>query len=424
MRITILAVGSRGDVQPYIALGLGLQAAGYDVRIAAASNFESFIREYGLGYGRLDADFRELMQNDRAQDAMASRNPLRRQRELMGLVHQTLERFATDTWEVCQDADAVIYSSIAVTGYSVAEKLEIPSCWAPLAPMSRTRAFPSVLAPISDRNKQLNWLTHLIEEQIAWQPARGFINHWRREMLGLKPFPFMGPYGRLERERFSVLYGFSPSVIPKPSDWGDSIHVTGYWFLDQSSHWQPPAALVDFIESGTPPVYIGFGSMINRDAEALTRLILQAVVRSKQRAVLATGWDSLGNVDELPDTIFQIESIPHEWLFPRMAAVVHHGGAGTTAAGLRAGIPSVIVPFGADQPFWGQRVYELGIGPKPISRQNLSGESLAEAITHAVCDKEMRRRAVAIGEQIRAEDGVKRAVHVFQRQVLSRFSLS
>lgn len=419
MKITILAVGTRGDVQPYIALGQGLRAAGHEVWVAAASNFEGFVREFGLHYARLDASFRDLLQSDALQQAMTSRNPIQRQREVLRMVHHSLELFAAGTWEVCQGADAIIYSTIAVTAYSVAEKLGVPCFWAPLMPVTRTRFFPSLTTPLGNgRSGLLNWLSHLIEEQAAWQPARSFVNQWRRQTLNLKPFPFWGPYGLLEERRLPVLYGFSAHVVPRPADWSERIHVTGYWFLDSLDGWQPPDGLVDFIEAGPPPVYIGFGSMFSRDAEATTRIVVEALRRCGQRAVLATGWDSLGGV-ELPETVFQIDSAPHDWLFPRMAAVVHHGGAGTTAAGLRAGVPSVIVPFAADQPFWAQRVYELGAGVRPVPHQKLSAERLAEAVSAAVSSSQLRRRAAAIGERIREENGVARAVEIVQDVVCS-----
>ncbi|MCP4593378.1 MAG: glycosyltransferase family 1 protein, partial [bacterium] len=157
-------------------------------------------------------------------------------------------------------------------------------------------------------------------------------------------------------------------MAPKPSDWGEQAHVTGYWFLDHVSDWQPPADLVRFLESGPPPVYVGFGSMMSRRAEQTTRITLDALKQSGQRGLIATGWGALSQSD-LPDEVFLIESVPHDWLFPRTAAVVHHGGAGTTGAGLRAGVPGIVVPFGGDQPFWARRVEALGVGPAPIPRK-------------------------------------------------------
>jgi UDP:flavonoid glycosyltransferase YjiC (YdhE family) len=412
MKITILSVGTRGDVQPYIALGLGLRAAGNDVRIAAASNFEQFVREYGLEYAQLEGNFRELMETDTMQQLMARHNPIHAYHEITMMLRHILESFAADSWKVCQDTDAVIFSTVAVTGYHVAEKLNIPSCWAPLQPINRTRSFPSVIFPMSNnRNGMINWFTHIAEEQLAWQPSRRFINAWRRDTLGLEPLPLIGPNSFLEKRHYPVIYGYSPTVLPKPSDWGDWIHVSGYWFLDHPKDWQPPTGLVNFIKAGKPPIYIGFGSMNNREAKKMTQIIVDAVTLGKERAVLATGWGSLADVN-LPDTIYKVDAIPHDWLFPQMAAAVHHGGAGTTAAALRAGIPSVIIPHIMDQTFWGQRVFDLGVGPQPLPRKKVTVERLAKAIAMTRNDKDMKRQASTLAKQICAENGVARAVEL------------
>jgi len=312
MKITILAVGTRGDVQPYVALGLGLKEAGNEIRVAAASNFERFICNYGLEYGRLEGNFRELMEADTVQQVIAGRNPLQVYREMTNLSRQILDKFSSDLWQVAQGADGLIYSTVALTGYSIAEKLRIPSFWAPLQPMSRTHSFPSVMMSTGNhRNNKLNWLTHLIEEQAAWQPIRVYTNRWRKDFLGLPPYPFKGLRPQLSNMRYPIVYGFSPAVVSKPPDWGDWIQVSGYWFLEHQKDWQPPAGLEDFINNGKPPIYIGFGSMNHREAAKMTRTVIDAVSLTGQRAVLATGWDSLTDAD-LPDT----QCI--EWMQSRM----------------------------------------------------------------------------------------------------------
>jgi len=412
MKITILAVGTRGDVQPYVALGLGLKEAGNEIRVAAASNFERFICNYGLEYGRLEGNFRELMEADTVQQVMAGRNPIQVYREMTNLSRQILDKFSSDLWQVAQGADGLIYSTVALTGYSIAEKLRIPSFWAPLQPMSRTHSFPSVMMSTGNhRNNKLNWLTHLIEEQAAWQPIRVYTNRWRKDFLGLPPYPFKGLRPQLSNMRYPIVYGFSPAVVSKPPDWGDWIQVSGYWFLEHQKDWQPPAGLEDFINNGKPPIYIGFGSMNHREAAKMTRTVIDAVSLTGQRAVLATGWDSLTDAD-LPDTMYRVDAIPHDWLFPQMAAVVHHGGAGTTATAFRAGVPGVIIPHVMDQPFWGRRAFELGVSPQPIPRKQVTAESLATAITTALNDADLRQRASALGKRIRSENGIARAVEL------------
>ena len=209
-----------------------------------------------------------------------------------------------------------------------------------------------------------------------------------------------------------MLYGWSPSVLPQPPDWGRWLHVTGYWFLERLGEWKPPRELADFLDSGPPPVYVGFGSMNKTDPEQLTDIVLRALERTDRRGVLVTGWGGISN-SASPDTVFAVEEVPHDWLFERVEAAVHHGGAGTTAASLRAGIPTIVVPFFADQPFWGRRVAELGVGPEPIPRRSLTVERLTSAIRQATSDRDMKSRAAALGQRIRAETGIERAVEAF-----------
>jgi UDP:flavonoid glycosyltransferase YjiC (YdhE family) len=203
-------------------------------------------------------------------------------------------------------------------------------------------------------------------------------------------------------------------VVPRPPDWGEHIHITGYWYPEDET-WGPPDELRRFIEAGPPPVFIGFGSMPVSQPERTTSLVLEALKRAGQRAVLHTGWAGLGG--DLHDDVFQIEYAPYNWLFPRMAAVVHHGGSGTTASGLRAGVSTLIVPFLFDQSYWGRRVAALGAGPAPIPYKQLSVDRLAEGITRAVNDAAMRQRAASLGQKIRAEDGIAQARQIIEDTV-------
>jgi UDP:flavonoid glycosyltransferase YjiC (YdhE family) len=228
--------------------------------------------------------------------------------------------------------------------------------------------------------------------------------------LELPAAPFFGAYNSPHLQRFPVLYGFSPSIINPPSDWQNT-HVTGYWFLDEDPNWTPSKDLMDFLLEGAPPVFIGFGSMGNRNPEATADLVLQAIAIAGQRAILQSGWGGLSKRD-LPDTVFILDSIPHSFIFPYMAAVVHHGGAGTTSAALRAGVPSIVIPFFGDQPFWGNRIAELGCGTEPIPRKKLTAENLAEAIQMAVTDRSTCETAANLGEKIRAENGIAKAVAI------------
>jgi sterol 3beta-glucosyltransferase len=213
-----------------------------------------------------------------------------------------------------------------------------------------------------------------------------------------------------------LLGAYRPSVIPHPPDWPESVHVTGYLYLDSGEEWRPSAELSAFLDGGNDPVYVGFGSMGGREAGRLAALVIEALFASGRRGVLATGWGGL-RPESVPDQVFVLDSAPHSWLFPRMAAVVHHGGAGTTAEGLRAGVPNVIVPFILDQPFWGARIRALGVGPDPIPKTKLTAARLAEAISSAVTDERIRSRAAEYGRAVSRETGLENAVNLVSAYV-------
>jgi UDP:flavonoid glycosyltransferase YjiC (YdhE family) len=417
MRITVIAIGSQGDVLPYIALGAGLRAAGYDIRLATHSNFQQTVRDQGLEFALLEGNPKEMLETEAGKALMETgSNIVTHIRQLRSMAGETIQRILYSCWQACQGTDAIVHSAFGFGGYYVAGKLGVPSMAAYIVPVSRTWAFPSLVMPQLRLGRFYNRLSYICFEQIFWQTFKSYVNDWIRDCLGLPGRPLLGDLGAIHNRRYPIVYGYSPSVIPKPPDWGDWMHVTGYWFPERPADWQPPDELVDFLQSGPPPVYVGFGSMNNRNPEEVTGIVLKALERCKQRGILSTGWGGLSRTD-LPNHVFKIDYVPFDWLFPQMAAVVHHGGAGSTAAGLRAGVPAVIIPFFADQPFWGDRVYRLGAGPKPVHRKHLSAERLSEAIGTAVSNEGFRERASMIGERIQAEDGVAGAVEIIGRYI-------
>ncbi|HRE28351.1 MAG TPA: glycosyltransferase [Anaerolineales bacterium] len=238
----------------------------------------------------------------------------------------------------------------------------------------------------------------------------GTTNDFRVKTLGLRPLSaFADPTRLPDGSPMTVLYPYSSHLVPVPDDFPANVHVTGYWFLDAEPGWQPSEALQRFLESGPPPVYIGFGSMGGMRPKQRTQAVLEALAATGQRGLLASGWGGLGAAD-LPENVHMLSAAPHDWLFPRMNAIVHHGGAGTTAAALRAGRPSVICPFLGDQPFWGWAVAQAGAGPEPIPQHRLTAKRLADALAIAVNDQDLRHRAERLGAQIRAEDGIANAI--------------
>jgi sterol 3beta-glucosyltransferase len=414
--ITIVTAGSRGDVQPYIALGQGLHANGHAVRLATHAIFAEWIRSTGLEFSPVEGDPMAMAQGQAGRSWMETgrrgRGFLRGFREFMDpLLHQA----TADVLVACEGTDLILFSGVAFyAAFSVAEKLDRPFVQAYLQPINPTREFPSVVFPTSRKGGPLfNYGTHVIGGQMFWQTIRPLLNAIRRDMLGLRPFSLLGPFLSMQRRRLPVIHGYSPTLLPKPKDWNEAMVVTGFWF-PQEDTWTPPTELVQFLSIEPPPVYIGFGSMIGNNPERLTGITLETLARTGQRGVLLSGWAGLADGD-LPETVIRLESAPHDWLFPRMAAVVHHGGVGTTHTGLNASIPNVIVPFFGDQPFWADRVHGLGAGPQPIPQEELTTEKLAAALNQALSDQAMQNRAAAVGRQIRAEDGVTAAVEVIHR---------
>jgi sterol 3beta-glucosyltransferase len=403
MQITILTVGSHGDVQPYVALGAGLREAGYDVTLVTSARFAEFVTAAGLQHAPIRADFLQLVETPEGKAALAGGNPLRLMQRVMPMLRQLLD----DCWEAARQSDALIYHPKALGGYHIAERLGVPGILAHPVPLfSPTRAFPSPVLPVANLGGTLNRLSHRLVLRLTTAPYRKLITAWRRDVLGLPQAQDELVHDGHPAPR---LYGYSSHVLPLPPDWDASNVVTGYWFLDQRDNWQPPAVLEGFLAHGSAPVYVGFGSMAAQDARQKGAIVVEALAQAGLRGVIGTGTGGL-TLDTVPEHICVIESAPHDWLFPRVAAVVHHGGAGTTAAGLRAGKPTIICPFFGDQPFWGRRMAALGVGPQPIPQRRLSVSALTQALQVATRDVAMQQRAVELGARIRSEDGVGQAV--------------
>jgi sterol 3beta-glucosyltransferase len=390
-------------VQPYVALGVGLHAAGHTVTIATSARFHTFITERGLRHAPLTLDAMELMETPAGRAAVGGKGLL----SLMRQLRPSMRKMLDEGWEAAQGADAIISNPKALSGYHVAEKLGVPLFLAhPVPVLAPTRAFAVPALPVSNLGGLVNKLSYQLATGAARGPFGGMVNAWRRDVLGLPP---TRSERVLDGTPVPVLYAFSPHVVAPPVDWGDHVRVTGYWFLDHPATWQPDPKLVKFVAAGPAPVYIGFGSMASNDAAPTSQIVLEAIRRAGVRAVLATGVGGL-IAENVPDNVFLLNEAPHDWLFGRMAAIVHHGGAGTTAAAFRAGKPQLVCPFFSDQPFWGQRVAALGVGPHPIKQKKLSVDHLTQALTTLTTDQAMHIRAAELGAHIRAEDGVARAV--------------
>lgn len=415
MNIVILTAGSRGDTQPYIALAQRLQQEGYRVTLGAPANFETFVSNYGIPFAPLRADYYQLMDSEEGRD-LKSGNPMRVMRQMQTVIFPLMRRLLDDCWQAAQGADAIIFHPKVLAAPHLAEELNIPVIAAiPVPIMTPTSAFPAPGVIHRDLGGTLNRLTY---SAIALATASfgGIIGDWREQTLKLPRKSTAVKGNTVNGKPIPVLYPVSPTVIPVPADYPPTAHMTGYWFTEQQADWQPTAELRSFLDAGAPPVYIGFGSMVAEDAEGFSRTVLEGVRQSGQRALLASGWGGL-KASALPEGVFMLDEAPHDWLFPRVAAVVHHGGAGTVAAGLRAGKPTFIVPFLADQPFWGQRLHALGVSPEPIAHKQLTATTLATALRTLVTDKAMQAKAARIAEDINREDGTGEAVRLIRHYV-------
>ena len=410
--IAIFTIGTQGDIRPCVALGVGLQRAGYPVRIVTSDNFENMVRAAGLDFFPLTANFQTLLDSNR-EITEQGLNMAAMARISRSFYSEWATHWAREGVAAAEGAGLLIgVANSTLLAKAVAEARGIPFVAAQLQPLTPSRFMPPlVLSGAGKLPQALNLPLYNVLRMLVWHVMKPAINDLVRPQLGLPRYPWYGPYFHSRQQR--VLYGFSRHVVPRPADWPDSAQITGYWFLDEP-HWQPSQALRDFLDAGTRPIYVGFGSMVSAQAEQFTASVLDAIGRSGQRAVLATGWGGLaGEEGAQNERIFITRGAPHDWLFPRMAAAIHHGGAGTTAAAVRAGIPSVIVPFYGDQPFWARCLQREGVGPPALDRKSLSADALISAIDSAL-QESTRRAAAALGERVRAEDGVDAAVSQLQ----------
>ncbi len=355
----------------------------------------------------------DIIRSENMRKALENTNPVLSIARMAGEAKKSGLHMAERALSACEGGGLLI---AGVAGGFLAQSLSVktgmPLVLAYNVPITPTREFAGALLPGMGSlfGGAFSLLSHRLTLQIIWQAYRPVDREVRVKLLHLPLPPRGGPLAVDGSGNTPVLYGISPSVIHPPADWDAArVHVTGYWLMGPPDGWMPPEELAHFLAAGAPPVYVGFGSMSSRDPSATAATVLEAIRLAGQRAIIHRGWGGM-HAEDLPNTVFIVDSVPHAWLFPRMAALVHHGGAGTTAAGLASGVPSIVVPFHGDQPFWGERVAMLGAGPKPIPRKRLTGEALARAIDTAASDQAMRARAADIGAQIRAEDGIGRAV--------------
>ncbi|KAF7538095.1 hypothetical protein G7054_g3267 [Neopestalotiopsis clavispora] len=422
LNIVIQVVGSRGDVQPFIALGNELQRDGHRVRLATHDTFEKFVIDSGLEFYPIGGDPAELMaymvKNPGLIPSLGSLRAGDIQKK-RAMVAEMLD----GCWRSCIEADpksgipfvanAIIANPPSFAHIHCAQALGIPLHLMFTMPWTSTRMFSHPLANMKKTIKDqgtANYVSFAVVEWMTWQGLGDIINDWRKAR-DLEPVPMTEGPNLAETLQIPFTYCWSPSLIPKPLDWPAHIDVCGFFFRD-APRYNPPDQLDRFLRQGPPPVYIGFGSIVIDKPDEMTRLLLEAVKAAGVRALISRGWSKLGRGNESNDQVMYLDDCPHEWLFQNVSAVIHHGGAGTTACGLRYGRPTLVVPFFGDQPFWGDMIAAAGAGPKPILYPALNSSNLAEAIR--VClQPEAQTAAQSISVSMSSEEGVRTAVKSF-----------
>lgn len=419
MRVLLATLGSRGDVEPFLALAIALREAGHEPILCASRRFAEWIKSYGVAYQPMDDGFVTLL------ESLEGRAGLERATGALGML-RTIWRLAPqikplqvqvqrDLWAAalgCQP-EALVFHAKLVGAPDVAAALGIPSALLMLVPMLQPTAsracpvFPPWFASLG------RWTGHRAGYRLARGLARRFGGGpaiaWRREMGWANRPDGLDLLHDVNGRPILMLHAHSEALLPRPNDWPAHAKVSGFLRLPAQVDWQAPPALLEFLAAGPAPIYVGFGSMAGRDPQRCAREVLEALRLAGLRGVIGRGWGGLQPAG-LPSTVFSLENAPHDWLFPRMAAVVHHGGAGTTAAGLLAGRPSLACPFFGDQPFWGQLLHEKCVGPAPIPQRQLNAQRLATALSALVEQSAYQDAARQIAQQMAEEDGGRRAV--------------
>jgi len=424
MKIAITTLGTRGDLQPYIALGLGLQDAGHEVQIVSSKNEELFVKNYGLDFFALSVDIQMLMDSEEVQEMSKGNNPLKfilshlkGSKKLKQLMVETQK----EIWAACQSVDIIIFHPGMPLGFFIAQEMKRISIMANAFPVIASKDYPAILFYTSPRLGRLfNMITHKIFEKLFWALSKAAVVKFWNTSVKTKMNFSVPPIRQQIESGMPILNGYSNLFFHQSKDWPNNIHTTGGWFIDKEPNFVPPPELLHFIENGEAPIYIGFGSMKDINSfNATLSIIKEALDISKQRAVVGLGWSKYSNSDKIPENIFLIESIPHTWLFPKMKILIHHGGAGTTATGLRAGKPTIVIPHNADQPAWGKRVFELGVGSKPIKKTSLTADKLASGILYAQ-QQNIVENAYKLGRELSKENGVKNAVKIINDYITAK----
>ena len=423
-RIAIVAIGSWGDVGPLITLGSGLAGAGYEVVLVTHAAYAEDATRAGLDFAPLSGDPVAIPEDERGRQWLESGgNGLRFALHLVRIARPLQRAVLDEAYAACRSCAAVLHTPFASFATHVAERLELPSIVVGQQPVTRTGAWRAFLVPDGlPLGRAGNRLSYRLMEQAMWQPYRSGFQRWRRDAGMPDAGPF-GPAARLYTGRVPVVYGFSSLVVTRPADWPAWHRAAGYWTAPARGSWDgEDARVAAFLRDGPPPVFVGFGSMTSRNPQRVLARVVEALRVVGCRGLLAGAAGTAGAagarppLPEAPDMLVA-EGFSHARALPGVAAAVHHGGAGTVATSLMAGVPTVVVPFFADQFFWGRRVAALGAGPEPMPMARLDAPGLAGRLRDVLASPAMRERAAGLGARLRAEDGVAAAVELIDRHL-------
>ncbi len=409
MKITLLTYGSRGDVQPFVALATGLQKAGHRVRLAAPERFADLAAEHGIPFAPLPGSPEEISR--RINDISGA---FRSIGSVADYIFSIAGEVARAAFAACDDADLIVHTFLFTTGaHSFARARGIPDVSVLFTPLfAPTREFPMPALPTLPPG-DLSYCSHWLLTQVFWHAGNFGYYRLRGRYPDVAGLQLHWPFAAHDPHPTPLLFAFSQTVLPRPRDWtAPYIHIPGYLFVDTPASFEAPRDMAEFLGAGEPPVCVTFGSMVNRQAEGIHEIVLAALSKAGRRAIILRGWGEAGP-SRSDERFLYLDAAPHDWLFPRCEMVLHHGGAGTTAAALRAGVPSIALPHGADQTFWGQRVHSIGAGPAPIPVKKLSMEALVAALEQA-SQPALRERAQTVGRQLCAEDGVGESVRLIE----------
>jgi len=402
--ITILCSGSRGDIQPYIALAQQLIYLNNSVRIVAGKSYETFITNYGIDFYPLSMDYQSSNIDPKLiQEAQSSDNPLK-----MLLTFNKMKNYVigltNEMFNACKGSELIIYHPGCSIGYFAGEILNIPSVLASPFPMHKTKEVLSIIA--YGKTKMPKAMSYTLLQGLLWMAGKTGVVSFLKKELGKLPENFGNPFERVDSKHPAIV-SCSNYVFPRPKDWNSNLYQYGYWIVEEDDY-QPNNIITEFLSKGDKPIYIGFGSVFdNRHKSEIVQIIVETLKRTNQRAIVS----GMGELDNRYENILSVHDIPHSWLFNQVSLVCHHGGSGTTAAGFKAGVPSVIIPFSNDQFAWAHRAFDLGVGAYPIYRKNLSTNKLVEAINFAFSDPIIENSKL-LSEHISNENGAKDCAQV------------